>query len=105
MLYYFWCDVLAIFTVQIFVFLTIAIPGARIGSESIAHQAEGRMAYSLRGQKGERNNYFSKIQLVRPKKNIETKLLSLLKARQNAFQLPLIGFQSLCFSLLGGYNI
>ena len=33
-------------------------------SESIAHEAEGRMGYWLRGHKGERNNCFSKIQLV-----------------------------------------
>ena len=43
--------------------LTI-IPRARMGSESIAHKAEGRMGYWLRGQEGERNNCFSKIQLV-----------------------------------------
>ena len=35
-----------------------------MGWESIAHEAEGRMDYWLRGHKGERNNYFSKIQLV-----------------------------------------
>ena len=46
------------------VYLTI-IPQARIGSESIAHEAEGRMGYWLRGHEGERNNNcFSKIQLV-----------------------------------------
>ena len=33
-------------------------------SESMAHEAEGRMGYWLRGYKGERNNCFSKIQLV-----------------------------------------
>ena len=44
-------------------FLTI-IPRARMGSESIAHEAEGRMGYWLRGHEGERNNCFSKIQLV-----------------------------------------
>ena len=43
--------------------LTI-IPRARKGSESIAHEAEGRMGYWLRGYEGERNNCFSKIQLV-----------------------------------------
>ena len=38
---------------------------ARMGSESIAHEAKGRMGYCrLRGHKGERNNCFSKIQLV-----------------------------------------
>ena len=43
--------------------LTI-IPWARMGSESIAHEDEGRMGYWLRGHEGERNNCFSKIQLV-----------------------------------------
>ena len=37
---------------------------ARMGSESIAHEAEDRMGYWLRGHEGERNNCFSKIQLV-----------------------------------------
>ena len=44
-------------------YLTI-IPRARMGSESIAHEAEGRMNYCLRGHEGEKNNCFSKIQLV-----------------------------------------
>ena len=35
-----------------------------MGSESIAHEDEGRMGYWLRGREGERNNCFSKIQLV-----------------------------------------
>ena len=36
-----------------------------MGSESIAHEAEGRgMGYWLRGHEGERNNCFSKIQLA-----------------------------------------
>ena len=35
-----------------------------MGSESIAHEAEGRMGYWLRDHEGERNNCFSKIQLV-----------------------------------------
>ena len=42
-------------------YLTI-IPGA--GSESIAHEAEVRMGYWLRGYEGESYNCFSKIQLV-----------------------------------------
>ena len=42
-----------------------------MGSESIAHEAKGRMGYWLRGHEGERNNCFSKIQLV--VKNIESK--------------------------------
>ena len=45
------------------IYLTI-IPLARMGSESIAHEAEGRMGYWLRVHEGERNNCFSKIQLV-----------------------------------------
>ena len=35
-----------------------------MGSKSIAHEAEGRMGYWLRGHEGKRNNCFSKIQLV-----------------------------------------
>ena len=35
-----------------------------MGSKSIAHEAEGRMGYSLRGHEGGKNNCFSKIQLV-----------------------------------------
>ena len=35
-----------------------------MGSETIAHEAEGRMGFWLRGHEGERNNYFGKIQLV-----------------------------------------
>ena len=61
-------------------YLLTIIPRARTGFESIAHEAEGRMGYSLRGHEGERNNCFSKIQLVGPK-NIETKHLSVVKAR------------------------
>ena len=47
-------------------YLTI-IPRARMGSESIAHEAEGRIGYWLRGHEGERNNCFCKIELVRQK--------------------------------------
>ena len=39
-----------------------------MGYESIAREAEGRMGYWFRGYEGERNNCFSKIQLVGPKK-------------------------------------
>ena len=42
-----------------------------MGSESIAHEAEGRMGYWLRGHEGERNNCFSQIQQL--VKNIENK--------------------------------
>ena len=45
------------------VYLTI-IPWARMGSELIAHEAEGWMGYWRRGHEGERNNCFSKIQLI-----------------------------------------
>ena len=47
-------------------YLTI-IPRARMGSESIANEAEGRMGYWLRGHEGKRNNCFGKIQLVTQK--------------------------------------
>ena len=47
-----------------------------MGYESIDHEAEGRMVYLLRAHEGERNNCFSKIQLV-GQKNIETQHLSL----------------------------
>ena len=40
-------------------------------SESIAHEAEGRLGYWLRGHGSERNNCFSKIQLGG--QNIENK--------------------------------
>ena len=65
--------------IQTLGYLTI-IPRARMGYESIDHEAEGRMVYSLRAHEGERNNCFSKIQLV-GQKNIETKHLLLVKAR------------------------
>ena len=42
-----------------------------MGSESIAHEAEGRMGYWLRGHESERNNCFSKIQLG--EQNMENK--------------------------------
>ena len=42
--------------------LTI-IPRAWMGSESIAHEAEGRICYWLRSHQGERNNCFSKTQV------------------------------------------
>ena len=47
-----------------------------MGSESIAHEAEGQMGYWLRGPKGERNNCFSKIQLVGQKYQDKTTLAS-----------------------------
>ena len=44
-------------------YLTI-ISQARMGSESITHEAEGRMGFWLRGHSDSRNNCFRKIQLV-----------------------------------------
>ena len=58
-------------------YLTIIIPRARMGSESIAHEAEDRMGYWLGGHEGERNNRFSKlIQLVGQKYHDKTTLAS-----------------------------
>ena len=56
-------------------YLTI-IPRARMGSGSIAREAEGRMGYWLRGHEGDRNNCFSKIQLVDKKYRDKTTLAS-----------------------------
>ena len=53
-------------------YLTI-IPRAWMGSESIAHEAEGRMGFWLRGHEGKRNNCFNKIQLVGQKYREEKK--------------------------------
>ena len=47
-----------------------------MGSESIAHSAFGLMGYCLRGYEGERNNFFSKIQLVGQKFQDKTTLAS-----------------------------
>ena len=80
-------------------YLTI-IPQARMGSESIAHEAKGRMGYWLRGHEGERNNCFSKIQLVGQKYRDKTTLASKTRFSRHCF-----GFQSRRFSLLVGYNI
>ena len=43
-----------------------------MGSESIVHEAEGRMGYNLRGHGGSRNNCYSKIQLVGQKHRDKT---------------------------------
>ena len=40
------------------------IPRAWMGSVSIAHEEDSRMGYWIRGHEGERNNCFSKIQLL-----------------------------------------
>ena len=52
------------------------IPQPQMGSESIAHEVEGWMGYWLRGHEGERNNCFSKIQLVGQKYWDKTTLAS-----------------------------
>ena len=60
----------------------------------------GRMGYWLRGHEGERNNCFSKIQLVGQKYRDKTTLAS-----KTQFSCHCFGFQSRGFSLLVGYNI
>ena len=47
-----------------------------MGSESIAHEVEGRIGYWLNSHEGERNNYFSKIRLVGQKYRDKTTLAS-----------------------------
>ena len=71
-----------------------------MGSDSLAHEAEGRMGYWLRGHEGERNNFFSKIQLVGQKYPDKTTLARKTRCSRYSF-----GFQSRRFSLLVGYNI
>ena len=76
------------------------IPRARTGSESIAYEAEGLMGYWLRSHEGERNNCFSKIQLVGQKYRDKRTLASKTRFSRHCF-----GFQSRRFPLLVGYNI
>ena len=71
-----------------------------MGSRSIAYEAEGRMGYWLGGHEGERNNCFSKIQLVGQNYGDKTTLASETRFSRHSF-----GFQSRRFSLLVGYNI
>ena len=71
-----------------------------MGSESIAHEGEGQMGYWLRGHEVEKNNCFSKIQLVGKKYGVKT-TFSWLKLDVNPFLPP----KSARFSLLVGYNI
>ena len=71
-----------------------------MGSESIAHEAEGRMGYWLRGHEGERNNCFNKIQLVGQKYPDKTTLASKTRFSRHCFR-----FQSRRSSLLMGYNL
>ena len=76
-----------------------------MGYESIAHEAEGRMGYWLRGNEGEKNNCFSKIQLVGQKKKSRLNIFRKLKLDFNPF-LPLKHYKyGGSFSLLVGYNI
>ena len=70
-----------------------------MGSESIAQEAEGRMGYWLRGHEGERNNCFSKIQLVGQKQKYRD------KTKRDSAANCFVGFQNRRFSLLVGYNI
>ena len=76
------------------------IPRARIGYESIAHEAKGRMGYWLRGHEGKRNNCFSKIRLVGQNYQDKITLASIMWFSRHRF-----GFQSQRFPLLVGYNI
>ena len=71
-------------------------------SESITHEALSLMSYGLRDHEGERNNCFTKIQLV-GQKSIETKHLSLVKARP--FLPPKHYKHGQRFSLIVGYDI
>ena len=66
------------------VYLTI-IPWVRMGSESIAHSAFSLMGYWLRGHEDERNNWFSKIQLVGQKYRDETTLASKTRFSRHCF--------------------
>ena len=75
-----------------------------MGYESIANEADGRMDHWLRGYEGERNNCFSKIQLV-GQKNIEAKHLSQVKARHQSFFTAKKKQIWRRFSLLVDYNI
>ena len=85
---------------MVFKYVITIIRPPRMGSESIAHEAEGRMGYWLRGHEGKRNNCFSKIQLVGQKYRGKTALAS-----KTLFSRQYFGFQSRRFSLLVGYNI
>ena len=75
-----------------------------MGYKSIAHEAEGRVGYWLRGYEGERNNCFSKIQLV-GKKNIDTNIFRKLKLDINPFLTAKTLQVWRAFSLLVGCNI
>ena len=61
---------------RLYVYYLTTVSLARMGCESIAHEAEGRMGYWLRSHEGEGNNCFSKIQLVGQKYRDKTTLIS-----------------------------
>ena len=61
-------------------------------------EVEGRMGYRLRGHESEKNNCFSKIQLVGKKYRDKTALTS-----KTRFSRHCLGFQSRRFSLLVGH--
>ena len=75
-----------------------------MGYELITHEAEGRMGYWLRGYEGERNNCFSKIQLV-GKRISRVNILREWKLDINPFLQPKHNKYGGHFSLLVGYNI
>ena len=82
-------------------FNNIIFPRSRMGSESIAHEAEAQMCYWLRAHSGSRNNNcFSKIQLVGQIYRDKTTL-----AIKTRFSHHCFGFQSHRFSLRVGYTI
>ena len=57
-----------------------------MGSESIAHEAERRKGYWLRGHEGEWNNCFSKIHLVGQKYRGKTTLILFCRQKAGAFR-------------------
>ena len=72
--------------------------------ESIAHEAEGQMDFWLRGYEGERNNCFSKIQLVGQKIS-RLNIFRKVKVRHQFFLPPKRYKYGGRFSRLVGYNI
>ena len=76
-----------------------------MGSESIAHEAKGRMGYCRRGQEGDRNNSFRNIKLVGQKKISRLNIFRKLKLDFNPFLPPKHYKYGGRFSLLVGYNI
>ena len=76
-----------------------------MGYEAIAHEAEGRMGYWIRGHEGERNNFFSKIQTVSQKKKMRLNIFRKLKLDFNPFLSSKHYIYGRWFSPLVGYNI